>query len=864
DEDGNPKDFELDLVNDFVASASVTRPFAYVIPSNLTDIRRKLQEHGIVVEILREDREMDVTRYAVTARSQAERSFNGHRRVDLKVEGSTVSTAIPAGTFVVRTDQPLGTLAVNLLEPEAEDGYASWDLIGVAEGEAFPVLRLETDEALLLGSARPLDADRTFHRSITFDTVQGRDRPDFEGRAQGGFDWIDESHYRISRGGAAYDVEATTGRMTRVESAKETFGASLETLDWLDDRTRRRLADRAPSASGFVFEFGNDLYFCPPDGTPARRLTSTPEEEELHEVSPDGRFVGFVRDNDLWVVDVRTGTERALTRGGHDTLRRGKASWVYFEEVFGRRWKTWWWSEESRHIAFFETDSSLVDTFTIVDDVPDDQRIEIATFPKPGTDNPRVRLAIADIGTGAVRWADLDGYTPGDMLITKVGWFKDDAWFIVQNRVQSWYEFCTVGAEGGRPKRLFRIESPAWIEPPLGPWVQENGDILLACERSGYRHLYLYSPKGDLIRQVTDGEWEIQQVLGVHDGWAYITTNARSPIASHLDRVRLEDGVVEPLTRHKGSHRISLGESHYIDTWSTFTDPTKVALYRLDGGFVRWIDTNPQFLHEEYDFVTPRHVQIPGATEGVVLEATITYPPDFDESGSYPVWFLTYGGPHAPTVNDSFRGGRTWEQMLAHAGIVVFRADPYAASGKGVASAWTTHRRMGVGEQADIEASIDWILEKPWADASRVGMSGHSFGGYITAYSMVRSKRFAAGIAGAPVTSWRDYDSIYTERYMDVPQENPDGYRETSVVEHASDLHGELLLLHGTMDDNVHMQHTTRLISALQRANKAYGVLYYPGSRHGIWGAHVEEARWAFIRRTMGLGDEESDEASAD
>jgi dipeptidyl-peptidase-4 len=233
------------------------------------------------------------------------------------------------------------------------------------------------------------------------------------------------------------------------------------------------------------------------------------------------------------------------------------------------------------------------------------------------------------------------------------------------------------------------------------------------------------------------------------------------------------------------------------------------------------------------------------------MEGSILKPTDFDATRKYPVWFMTYGGPQAPTVADSW-GARTWDNAMAHDGFVIFRADPRSASGKGAVSAWTSYKQLGVGELADIETAIQWISQNPWVDASRIGMSGHSYGGFMTSYALTHSTLFAAGIAGAPVTDWRDYDSCYTERFMLTPAENPDGYDKTSVVKAAGNLHGRLLLLHGLIDDNVHLQNSERLIRGLQRANKQFELMLYPESRHGIGGKHYQSLMREFIIRTLG------------
>jgi dipeptidyl-peptidase-4 len=237
--------------------------------------------------------------------------------------------------------------------------------------------------------------------------------------------------------------------------------------------------------------------------------------------------------------------------------------------------------------------------------------------------------------------------------------------------------------------------------------------------------------------------------------------------------------------------------------------------------------------------------------DGFLLEASLLKPSDFDPGRKYPVWFMTYAGPHAPTIHDNWAGGHVYDQMLAQMGFIVFRADPRSASGKGACSTWTAYRQLGVQELKDIEAAIKWLCTETYVDASRIGMSGHSYGGFITAYALTHCKLFAAGVAGAPVTDWHDYDSIYTERFMNTPQENPDGYDKTSVVKAAKDLHGKLLILHGVIDDNVHVQNTLQLIQELQRADKDFEVMFYPQSRHGIIGRHPQRLIVDFMRRNL-------------
>jgi len=287
-----------------------------------------------------------------------------------------------------------------------------------------------------------------------------------------------------------------------------------------------------------------------------------------------------------------------------------------------------------------------------------------------------------------------------------------------------------------------------------------------------------------------------------------------------------------------------------VDTRSSHVTPTQVHLHRTDGAAVRVMDTNPVYQREEYRTGKFQMVQIK-TPDDFVLEGSVLYPPSFDPKKRYPVWFMTYAGPHAPEVRDSWDDGRVEDEMLAQLGFIVFRCDPRSASGKGAVSAWTAYKQLGVQELKDVECAIGWLCKQPGVDAARVGISGHSYGGFMTAYAMTHSKRFAAGIASAPVTDWHNYNSIYTERYVGTPKENPKGYEATSVVRAARDLHGKLLLVHGLMDDNVHAQNSIALVDALQRADKDFDVMFYPRSRHGIRGPHYQRLTLDFMRKAL-------------
>ncbi|HZU36466.1 MAG TPA: prolyl oligopeptidase family serine peptidase, partial [Gemmataceae bacterium] len=372
--------------------------------------------------------------------------------------------------------------------------------------------------------------------------------------------------------------------------------------------------------------------------------------------------------------------------------------------------------------------------------------------------------------------------------------------------------------------------------------------------QTGWKHLYHHSRSGKELGALTSGPWEARNVALVDEpnGWVYLTGTHDSSIANNLYRVKLDGSHFERLTKTAGDHLTSVSPKGnlFVDTSSSHDTPTTVRLMSADGKLVRTLDTNPVYAREEYRWGKDELVQIP-LPDGFVLEGELIYPPDFSPNKKYPVWFMTYGGPHFPVVHDSWAGGRVYDQVLAHEGILVFHCDPRSASGKGACSTWTAYRHLGEQELNDIEGAIRWLEKRPYVDATRVGMSGHSYGGFMTSYALTHSKLFSAGIAGAPVTDWHNYDSIYTERYMNTPQENPDGYRKTSVVGAARNVHGKLLIVHGLIDDNVHLQNTAQLVQALEQADRDFEVMIYPNSRHGIGGPHYRRYLYDFVVLTM-------------
>lgn len=869
-----PKEYEVQYFGDTETTLAVSRPYGYLFPASLSNAVQLLQRHGIQVEELREDIELNVEAYTVEKVTKAG-AFQKHPLVTVEVAPRKETRRIEAGTILVRMNQPQGRLAAYLLEPQALDGLTTWNAFDAVlqEGKDFPVLRLPAATPITSGAVRPLAEDRASGKRITIDMFLGSGRPpNFNGSPISITAWLpDGEHFLQQKEGKLYKVHALTGRCQPFYDPAR-LAEALAKLPGLDAKAAVGLArgfflHMNPQKTGSLFVHDSDLYYCTLDGTRALRLTKSPGFKEEVSFSPDGEQVAFVRQNNLFVVDLATQTERALTSDGSDVIFNGRADWVYYEEIFDRARRAYWWSPDSKQIAFIRYDDRPVKKFTVLDMIPAYQVVEQTPYPKAGSPNPLVKVGIVSATGGDVRWADLNGYPETSILVSRAGWTPDSGrvYFFVMDRNQTWLDVCTVSPQGGSPTKLFRDSTKAWVDEPGPLTFLKDGSFLFNSARTGWNHIYLYGPDGKLRNPVTSGEWEVTsgafekqapEAVDEEGGWVYFRGKRDCPIASNLYRARLDGSAVERLTDAPGDHRPTVGPGGklFVDTWSSHTTPSKVALRKGDGALARMLDTNPVYVREEYRTGKYEMVKIK-APDGYEIDASILRPVEFDPAKRYPVWVEVYGGPHLPTMRDSWAGGRTFDEALANQGYIIFHCDPRSASGKGSVYTWACYRQLGVQELMDIECAVRWLTDNhSWADATRVGISGGSYGGYMTAFALTHSKLFAAGVSSFPVTDWHNYDSIYTERYMLTPKENPDGYEKTSVVKAAANLHGKLLLLHGLMDDNVHVQNTVQLMNALQNANKDFEVMFYAHARHGIGSLHYRRLSVEFMQRALKPG----------
>ena len=636
-------------------------------------------------------------------------------------------------------------------------------------------------------------------------------------------------------------------RLTRLRSAA-VKPPEPATFDWTNRRVTAEPVQWFPSGKELLVSEGGDLFIVPiaaNESASFTQLTSTAEVEQDAKLSPDGKLVGFRRGHDLYVLRIRDLKLTRLTSDGSSTLLNGEMDWVYPEEL--ELQTAWWWSPDSRRIAYMQFDVSREPIFPEVSLLNVKGKLEPERYPQPGDPNPDVRIGIVAAEGGATRWLDL-GDTR-DHLLARVEWLPSHgatpgAVAVERlNRIQNQLDLLIADAKSGASRVLLHEEDPCWINVNNHLHFFSDGTrFLWGSERDGFLHLYLYGMDGKLERQVTRGEWQVEKVLQVDEarGVVYYQSTEASPLESHFYSISLDGNNKHRLTEEKGTHSIHLSPTlaYWTDGFSSLTSPPRSTLYRGAGPeavskvmLLRKPDTS----FADYDLQTPE-IHTFKTSDGALLYGRLIKPAGFAAGHKYPVIVEVYGGPDIQSIHDKWLG-IAWEEALAQRGFVVWQVDNRGTLGRGHKFESAIFRNLGERELADQLAGLDYLHSLGFTDPQRVGLYGWSYGGYMTLYSLCNApERFQAGVAGAPVTNWRTYDSIYTERYMGLPQENPEAYDKTSPIAHAGNLQAQLLMIHNIEDDNVHFQNTMRMAGALEKAGRKFSMLLYPQRSHGVTG----------------------------
>jgi len=609
----------------------------------------------------------------------------------------------------------------------------------------------------------------------------------------------------------------------------------------------------SPNGKFFLFAFRGDLYYYPRAQQQLRRLTATAEVEQNPEFSPDERYIAYTRGDNLYALEIDSSLEVQLTSDGGGNIRNGYLSWVYFEELYGRSYKGFWWSPDSQYIAYCRFDESPVFTMTMVDHIPFQPKAILEKYPKAGEVNPLVKLGIVNLSTRKTVWVDTN--RAEEIYIARAIWLPDSSALSLQllNRHQNRLELLLTDPQTGKGRSILTEEQPCWVNVRGDIYFFRNSKLFLwPSDESGWRHLYLYDLEGKLIRQLTDGKWAVRRVVRVDEAreLLYFIASEKSSLESHLYRVKLDGSSFQRLSREEGSHSIDMPPTAgcYIDTYSNITTPPRMDLFDSEGVKLFTIEKNQVEELSQYRLSTPEFLTIP-TSDGLQLPAVMMEPPDFNPEEKYPVLFNIYGGPASQRVSNAWGGANgLWHQMLAQHGIIVFSMDNRASAHFGKEGANKIYRRLGYWEILDLIDGVKYLRRQPYVNSRRIGIWGWSYGGYTTCMAMLNAADyFQVGVAVAPVTHWRDYDTVYTERYMGLPSENPEGYKESAPLNHAAKLKGKLLLVHGTLDDNVHFQNVVQLANEFIREGKQFDLMIYPRRDHGISGDNARPHLFTLI-----------------
>ncbi len=667
--------------------------------------------------------------------------------------------------------------------------------------------------------------------------------------------------------GELYYVDVATGK-SAVLVASSKLASLAPPVSAIKDERKKEAAQRysiaayqwAPDSKHLLFDSMGQLWLYNLDNGTAVQLTSSNEESGDPKFSPNGDRISYVRTHNLYVRPVGGGEERQLTKDGNENLLNGDVDWVYEEELYTR--SNYFWSPNGKQIVFLQMDEKDVPSYPITDWMPVHPTVDNQKYPQPGDPNPGVRIGVMKSDGGKIKWITAGGGGNGalplgndpNVLIPRFGWVRDGLiWAMVLNRVQDRLDLYFVDVDNGKSQLIMTETTDAWIDmhPEVDFKLLDSGDgYLWTSWRDGHNHIYLYrfdkqnplSAQAKMEKQLTSGDWEVESIDGVDSkqGTVFFSANDGDVLQRDEFAVSLNGENFRRMSQQDGTHSADFdpkNAKYYVDDFSALTTPPTMSICQVDGACTPF--WKPRSV-EAYNLIAPKFVKFIAANGVTQLEGEILLPPPggpMNANGKAPLILNPYGGPGAQTVRDMWMGFDLFDQILARQGFAVLHVDNRGMANRGKAFALPIKHHFGPVELSDQLAAMKEALDEfPQLDRTRVGFWGWSYGGYFTLYALEHSDQFKAGVAVAPVTDWRNYDSIYTERYMGLPKDNEAGYKNSSPVNFAADLHGQLLEVHGTSDDNVHVQNTIQMINNLIDAGKQFRLMAYPGKTHGIAG----------------------------
>ncbi len=725
--------------------------------------------------------------------------------------------------------------------------------LGSASAERLTLDRLYDDPALAGPGVRALKVAPNGER-VTF--LRGRDDNQFQ-LDLWEFNLKDKSTRRlVDSSRLVPDEKLSDAEKARRERERTASLKGIVSYSW------------SPDGRQLLVPIAGNLYLSEAGKPEAARLVASGNVTDP-KISPKGKYLSFVRDQNLYVIDLATGKERALTTDGKGTLHNGEAEFVAQEEM--HQFTGYYWAPDDSAIAYRRYDEAQVPVARRFEIYADRTDVVEQRYPAAGDPNAVVELRIVSPATGVTR--DVDLGPDKDIYLVRADWSSDSRQLVFQRqtRDQKKLELIAVDAASLAQRVLVTETATTWtrINDDLRFLASGRG-FIWASERSGHNHLYLFDMNGKLRHALTAGDWRVDNLLAVDEkaGKVYFASNKDAVQDKQTYVVALDGSTAakpKRLTQADGWHETTFARNGevFVDTWSDPANPPQVSIRKPDGTMVSWLDRNevdaahPYFKYKSDHL--PTEYGTMKARDGQTLYWSMIKPYRFDAGKKYPVYLSTYGGPGAQHVTRGWSGD-SFDQYMAQQGYVVFRLDNRGSSRRERAFSDPIYRTLGKVEVEDQLAGIDWLGKQAFVDARRIGVYGWSYGGFMALRLLSQgSDKIAAGVSGAPVTDWQLYDTHYTERYMDRPADNPEGYKDSTVFAHVDGLKSKLLLIHGMADDNVLFTNSTKMIDALVNRGVQFELMTYPGAKHGIstrvQRRHVQTYIDAFFRKNLKPGE---------
>jgi dipeptidyl-peptidase-4 len=681
-----------------------------------------------------------------------------------------------------------------------------------------------------------------------------------------GINWMKDGQYysTLQRGIASpkvVKVNVATGEEAAILIDGGALGVNFSSYSFNSDETKALIASEVES----IYRRSSKGVFHVVDlKTGAAQKLLNGEKIMYATLSPENDKVAFVKDNNLFIIELATNELTQITEDGKwNQVLNGAGDWVY-EEEFSLS-KAFEWSPDGQKIAFIRFDESEVPEFNMQlwgKLYPQDYKFK---YPKAGESNAKVSIHLYDLVSKKTVKADTG--TETDIYLPRIYWTGEanTLAFLRVNRLQNQIDLLYTDAQTGQSKVILEEKSETYVDLNYNDdlrFLGDNKGFIRTSEQDGFKHIYHHDNTGKPIRQITSGKWEVTNLVGIDEKAKkiYFISTEASPLERNLYVVNLDGKGKKILTPDKGTHSINMSKDfkYYIANYSNSATPLKVTLNESSGKLLKVLEENQElkvklstFAMSEREFFTFNTV------EGTSLNGYMIKPADFDQNKQYPVLMYVYGGPGSQNVTNAWGGTRDfWHHHLAAEGYIVACVDNRGTGARGRDFKHSTYANLGKLETEDQIAGAKYLGSLPFIDKSRIGIWGWSYGGYMSSLALLKGNDvFKAAIAVAPVTTWRYYDTIYTERYLQTPQQNAAGYDDNSPITHVNKLKGNLLLIHGTGDDNVHYQNAVDLVDALIKADKQFETMYYPNRNHGISGGntswHLYSLMTDFIKRKL-------------